>query len=104
MSRRLPIPAAVLATPGERTMLFVPGRIDGIAVFNVDGHLHAIDDGCPHAGASLFGGAVDDGAVRCTAHGLRFDLASGKMRGGTMCVRTHAIAREGDSAYVIVED
>lgn len=53
-----------------------------IALFNIDGALFAIDDSCPHNGASLAGGRLEGTTVACRAHGLRFDLGSGCMRGG----------------------
>ena len=40
--------------------------------------LYALDDACPHAGASLRSGRFAAGQVRCRAHGLRFDLATGQ--------------------------
>jgi nitrite reductase (NADH) small subunit/3-phenylpropionate/trans-cinnamate dioxygenase ferredoxin subunit len=52
------------------------GRKD-IAVFHHDGKLFAIDDCCPHAGASLAGGHVEDGVVTCPLHAWRFRLSDG---------------------------
>lgn len=68
-------------------------RIDGkdIAIFNVDGDIYAIDDSCPHSGASLFRGALDGYMLKCPAHGLSFDIRSGCMKyGARMAVRTYA--------------
>jgi 3-phenylpropionate/trans-cinnamate dioxygenase ferredoxin subunit len=65
---------------GGRRLLRPAGR--EIALFNVQGCLYAIDDSCPHAGGSLVIGPLDGTTVTCRAHGLRFDLASGCMRGG----------------------
>ncbi|MFO0821935.1 MAG: Rieske (2Fe-2S) protein [Gemmataceae bacterium] len=48
-----------------------------IAVFNVGGELFAIDDMCPHMGASLSGGHVEDGCVTCPWHYWRFRLTDG---------------------------
>lgn len=48
-----------------------------VAVFNVNGQLFAIDDVCPHMGASLSGGFVEDGCVTCPWHHWRFRLADG---------------------------
>ena len=48
-----------------------------IAVFNVGGTFYAIDDFCPHMGASLAGGYVEDGCVTCPWHYWRFRLADG---------------------------
>jgi nitrite reductase (NADH) small subunit/3-phenylpropionate/trans-cinnamate dioxygenase ferredoxin subunit len=49
-----------------------------IAIFKLGGELFAIDDTCPHMGASLSGGHVaDDGTVTCPWHAWRFRLADG---------------------------
>ena len=63
-----------------------------IALFNIGGTLYAIDDSCPHNGASLAGGRLEGATVTCRAHGLRFDLGSGCMRGGAgLQVRTYPV-------------
>ena len=36
-----------------------------IAIFNVAGKFHAIDDECPHAGASLSEGHLEGGNIGC---------------------------------------
>ncbi len=51
-----------------------------VAVFNVDGEYRAIDDMCPHMGASLSAGHLQDGIVACPWHAWRFDT-----RDGTWC-------------------
>jgi nitrite reductase (NADH) small subunit/3-phenylpropionate/trans-cinnamate dioxygenase ferredoxin subunit len=48
-----------------------------IALFRVNGSLFAIDDCCPHMGASLSGGYVEDGIVTCPWHAWRFRLSDG---------------------------
>ena len=48
-----------------------------VAIFNQNGKLFAIDDMCPHMGASLSGGVVEDGCVTCPWHAWRFRLADG---------------------------
>lgn len=48
-----------------------------VAVFNDGGTFFAIDDCCPHAGASLAGGFVEDGTVTCPWHAWRFRLVDG---------------------------
>jgi len=52
-----------------------------IALFNVDGEVYAIEDSCPHAGASLSAGRLRGRTIHCRAHGLHFDLATGCMPG-----------------------
>jgi nitrite reductase (NADH) small subunit/3-phenylpropionate/trans-cinnamate dioxygenase ferredoxin subunit len=49
-----------------------------IAVFRIEGCYYAIDDTCPHMGASLAAGFVENGTVTCPWHFWRFRLEDGK--------------------------
>lgn len=51
-----------------------------IAIFNDGGTYRAIDDMCPHMGASLATGFLNESEVSCPWHGWRFDV-----RDGTWC-------------------
>jgi nitrite reductase (NADH) small subunit len=52
-----------------------------VAVFNVGGQYHAIDDICPHMGASLSAGYLDEEAVvTCPWHAWRFCVRDGTWR------------------------
>lgn len=55
----------------------VPMGPKSIAIFNQGGQFFAIDDLCPHMGASLAEGIVRDGIVACGWHAWRFRLADG---------------------------
>jgi len=48
-----------------------------IAVFRDKGQFFAIDDMCPHMGASLSAGYVASGVVTCPWHAWRFRLSDG---------------------------
>jgi 3-phenylpropionate/trans-cinnamate dioxygenase ferredoxin subunit len=50
-----------------------------IAIFNVAGELHCIDDTCTHQEASLSEGDLDleRCAIECPLHGSAFDLRTG---------------------------
>ena len=48
-----------------------------VAVFCEHGRYFAIDDTCPHMGASLSGGYVENGIVTCPWHAWRFRLGDG---------------------------
>ena len=60
---------------GEGRAFAVAGRM--VAVFLKDGTYHAIDDSCPHMGASLATGWVDDNQVTCPWHAWRFCITDG---------------------------
>jgi nitrite reductase (NADH) small subunit/3-phenylpropionate/trans-cinnamate dioxygenase ferredoxin subunit len=59
----------------EGRMVQVHGKL--IAVFRYGGQYFAIDDTCPHMGASLSEGYVENGIVTCPWHAWRFRLADG---------------------------
>ena len=61
---------------GQGQAFAVNGRM--VAVFNEDGKFSAIDDFCPHMGASLAGGYMADGIVTCPWHAWRFCIHNGQ--------------------------
>ena len=60
---------------GQGAAFPVNGRM--IAVFNEGGVYSAIDDFCPHMGASLAGGHLEEGEVTCPWHAWRFRVCDG---------------------------
>ncbi|HKV96775.1 MAG TPA: non-heme iron oxygenase ferredoxin subunit [Gammaproteobacteria bacterium] len=50
-----------------------------IAVFNVDGAFHAIEDVCTHDGGILTGGTVEGKVITCPRHGAQFDILTGEV-------------------------
>jgi nitrite reductase/ring-hydroxylating ferredoxin subunit len=48
-----------------------------LALFNVDGRIHATDNQCPHMGYPLTRGAIRHGILTCDWHGRSFDLEGG---------------------------
>lgn len=60
---------------GQGMAYAVNGRM--VAVFNEGGKYSAIDDFCPHMGASLAGGHVQNGIVVCPWHAWRFCVHDG---------------------------
>jgi nitrite reductase/ring-hydroxylating ferredoxin subunit len=75
--------------PGKSTTVDVDGKT--VALFNVDGTIHAIADACMHAGQSLGYGILQGKVVRCRGHGWRFDVTNGEVVGvpgsGVACYR-----------------
>jgi nitrite reductase (NADH) small subunit/3-phenylpropionate/trans-cinnamate dioxygenase ferredoxin subunit len=70
--------AKVGAIPeGEGASFQVGKRL--VAVFHRGGQYQAIDDLCPHMGASLGAGHLDDeGLVTCPWHAWRFNTCTGQ--------------------------
>lgn len=90
---------------GEGRSYSVNGRM--VAVFLSGGEYFAISDTCPHMGASLGAGALEDGAVSCPWHAWRFSIKDGswldapnsKLRADCFAVRV-----EDDEIQVLVPD
>ena len=101
MSVRLPVPAAKVPAPGGRALFEQDGK--SLALFNVAGRFYAIDDSCPHQGASLCGGRLEGRVIQCCAHGLRFDLVSGYLLNSTQLkVASYPVAVEGDQLFIVI--
>ncbi|MBX9791445.1 MAG: Rieske (2Fe-2S) protein [Pirellulales bacterium] len=60
---------------GQGATFVVNGRL--VAVFCERGAYQAIDDLCPHMGASLGAGEVVEGIVTCPWHAWRFRVSDG---------------------------
>ena len=97
------IDAAEVASlsPGQGRSIEIAGH--RLALFNVDGRFHAIDDDCPHRGGPLGAGWFENGKVHCPLHGWAFDVVTGgcDVR-PERPVRTHAVEIRGDRVWVAV--
>ncbi len=97
-------PVATLADlpPGTARRVYAEG--DAVALFNVNGTLHAIANRCTHARASLSEGTVDAArcAVTCPWHEGVFSLETGQVLGGppALPVATYRVKLEGDTVLI----
>ena len=73
-----------------------------VDVANAGGHLHAVDDTCPHRGCSLTMGKLDGTTVTCHCHGSQFDVTTGAVIRGpaTQPVRSRSVQIQGDDLLV----
>ena len=72
-----------------------------IAVFNIAGSFHAVEDACAHMKAPLSGGRIRGAEVTCARHGWVYDLATGRRvdKEGTS-LRVYAVKVEAGAVYV----
>ncbi|NLP65447.1 Rieske (2Fe-2S) protein [Paraburkholderia sacchari] len=102
MKREVDLGAADSLVPGQRKLAFIDGR--SVVVFNVEGSLHAVENSCPHNGASLASGRLEGNLITCPAHGLRFDLRTGCMPGaGGLCLSVLPVRTVDGKLMVEVE-
>ncbi|AKV08059.1 Rieske (2Fe-2S) protein [Pseudomonas fluorescens] len=101
MIRRIPVPAGKLPQAGGRALFEFDDK--SLALFNVEGDMFAIDDSCPHQGASLCGGRLEGRVIQCCAHGLRFDLRSGYLLNSTAIkVTNYPVEIIDDQAFIVI--
>src|SRR5512147_943066 len=62
--------------PGQGRMFEVGGK--QVAIFNVSGKFHAIDNVCQHQGGPLAEGDLEGCVVTCPWHGWTYDVTSGE--------------------------
>ena len=86
--------------PGEGKIAEAGGK--SLAVFNVDGTFHVIDNTCCHKGGPLGEGDLDGGVVTCAWHGWQYDVTSGKCLRPvpTASVQAYKVTVEGDEVKV----
>jgi nitrite reductase (NADH) small subunit len=78
-----------------------------IAVFLKDGKYFALNDFCPHMGASLAEGYLDGGGVICPWHAWKFCVESGSWLDNPKSrvkTETFAVRVEGDEIHVLLPD
>jgi nitrite reductase/ring-hydroxylating ferredoxin subunit len=103
MSRSLELIDAGAVNEGEGKTVRRNER--AFAVFRHAGEIYVTDDECPHVGASLANGWVEDGQVACAFHGWTFDLKTGAC---LTCpgrpVRTYPVRIENGAVHIEIED
>jgi nitrite reductase (NADH) small subunit len=86
-------------SPGQIREIQVQGTT--IAVANVGGQFHAINNTCLHRGGPLGQGSLQGNVVTCPWHGWTFDVTSGRIThnqaGGVAC---YPVELRGEDVYV----
>jgi nitrite reductase (NADH) small subunit len=77
----VPVGSAADIAPGHSTTVVIDGR--EIAVFNAGGTFYALENYCPHQGASLAEGWIEGTTVTCPWHAWCFNLTDGTMTLGS---------------------
>lgn len=65
--------------PGQAKLVEVNGT--EIALFNIQGAFHAIDNTCAHVGGPLCEGEISGSEVTCPWHGAVFEVTTGQAVG-----------------------
>jgi nitrite reductase (NADH) small subunit len=100
MGERVRVASLGEVRPGTGRQVQVSGR--ALAIYNVDGAVHAIDGTCTHRGGPLGEGELTGNVVTCPWHGARFDVTTGAVLGppASKEVASYRVTVEGDSIFV----
>jgi len=100
MAERVRVASLAEVPPGTGRQVQVSGR--AVAIYNVDGTMHAIDGTCTHRGGPLGEGELVGNVVTCPWHGACFDVITGAVMGppAPQGVISHRSTVEGDSIFV----
>ncbi|GAC1624161.1 MAG: non-heme iron oxygenase ferredoxin subunit [Candidatus Acidiferrum sp.] len=72
-----------------------------VALANVAGHLHAIDNSCVHRGGPLGQGPLEGNVVTCPWHGWQYDVTSGMgVHNTTAKVGCYEVEVRGDEIFI----
>ncbi len=100
MSKLVKIATTNELSPGTGKAVEVEGK--SIAVFNVAGTFHAIDNTCTHAGGPLGEGELAGEVVTCPWHGAKFNVKTGEVLGppARKGVRSFPVKVQGNDVLV----
>jgi len=88
--------------PGEGKVVEANGKT--IALFNIDGKFHAIDNTCKHKGGPLGEGTCDGNIVTCPWHGWQYNVSTGiNVANAQVKVDTYEVKVEGEEVKVKAE-
>jgi len=86
--------------PGD--MMAVEVDNEQVLLANVDGNIHAVDDICSHAYASLSEGDLNGEDIECPLHGVTFNVTPGEplVPPVSEAIRVYKVQIEGDDILV----
>lgn len=88
-------------TPGSCAAVEAAGK--GVALFNVDGKIYALDNTCLHRGGPLGEGDLDNEVVTCPWHGWQYNVRTGEKCGDvSKKVASYEVKVEGSQIFVAV--
>lgn len=86
--------------PGHGKLVVGPAD-KPMALFNVGGEFHAINNVCPHRGGPLAEGRLEGHIITCPWHGWTFDVRTGEAdHPGGHSVAAYEVGVEGADVYV----
>ena len=101
MTSRLPLCRADEVATGTARKVEAGGLV--LAVFNLDGDFHVIDDACTHGPGSLSEGYIDGDVVECNFHNGQFDIRTGAVVSPPCMVAVKTYPARVEDGVVVIE-
>ncbi|MHB1284946.1 MAG: Rieske (2Fe-2S) protein [Leptospirales bacterium] len=100
---KMPLDLPAILSEQSGSSVTVGGKT--VALFKVDGKVHAIDNTCPHRGGPLSDGPMEGTVVRCPLHMWSFDVTTGTSpsRPG-VSVGCYAVSEENGRHWIEIPD
>ncbi len=96
--------AGVEELKGRRGILRIAAGLE-IALFSVEGTVHAVSNHCPHQLAStLHESLVEGGVITCPMHGWSFNLCTGAPVNAGGRLKKFPAEVKGSDVYVTIDD
>src|SRR6266702_1654138 len=74
-----------------------------LAVFNVDGEFHVMDDACTHGPGSLSEGYIEGDVVECNFHNGQFNIKTGEVVAPPCMVPVRTFKAVVENGRVLIE-
>jgi len=101
MAEFVRVAAAADVKPGQGIVAEANGKT--LAVFNVDGTIHAINNTCCHRDGPLGEGELEGNIVTCPWHGWRYNVTTGAcMNNPSAQVESYEVKIEGEDVKVLL--
>ncbi len=72
-----------------------------VALFNINGKIHAWDNRCPHRGASLSDGNISETRIQCKFHLWEFDVKTAcAVENETIKIKTYPVKVENGKVFM----
>jgi len=99
------IPVAKVGDVKPGAAIVVEAGFQEIALCNVDGRIHAVDNICTHADERLGPCALEGCAIECPRHGALFDVRTGEVLSmpASHPLAVYETKIEGDAIFVKVD-
>ena len=83
-------------------MLGVEMNGEHVLLVNIDGHIYAYADVCPHQKSRLSEGTLAESTLRCPRHQWEFDVSTGSgVNPRNTCLKAFPIMLDGE--YILVD-